>query len=100
MGTIIRATPEEMEKAASKIESLANDYKARYNRFYSVVDDMQNGWKGADAKAFVERVKGFNDDFTKMYKLMNEYASYLRKVADSYRRAQQQHIDSANRMTN
>ena len=43
MGTIIRATPEEMEKAASKIESLANDYKARYNRFYSVVDDMQNG---------------------------------------------------------
>jgi WXG100 family type VII secretion target len=96
----IMVTPEQLETAAGKIESLASDYQSQYNALYGKTDALASTWQGDDNKAFVDQIEGFKEDFLKMYNLMNEYASYLRTTAKQYRTTQEQVVSQAKSLVN
>lgn len=85
----ITATYENMRKVATEVDNLADDYENLYRKFLSEVENLTTtDWKGTDADAFREQVKGFSDDFSKMKQLMNDYATFIRQTADSYEETQ------------
>ena len=78
MARNIEVTPEQLESAAGKIEGLAADYKTQYDALYSETNAMASTWQGKDNAAFVNQIEGFKGDFEKMYRLMLDYARFLR----------------------
>ncbi len=100
MAKTILVTPEQLETAAGKIESLATEYKTQYNQLYSETAAMRSTWDGKDNVAFIEQIDGFKDDLEKMYNHMNEYAAFLRKSAKAYRDTQDAVVAEARKLKN
>ena len=81
----LRVTPEDLERRAMQIDEKAGEYAAEYQKFFNEMEDFTSrDWTEAGARAFMERLRGFEDDFNKMKQLMNEYANFLRNAANTY----------------
>ena len=91
----ITVTPELLMSASEKIEMLVLDYQKVYTKLYAEIGSMKSAWDGADNVAFTTQVQGFEDDFQLMYKLMLEYASFLRMSAKAYKQTQEDIISAA-----
>ena len=78
-----------LDSAASKIKSLAGDYEAEYKKLFSVVQKMKSSWDGKDNVAYTTQIEGFRNDFEKMKSLMDDYANFLTKIANTYRETQE-----------
>lgn len=100
MARDIQVTPEQLESAAGKIESLAADYQTQYNNLYSETNAMASTWSGKDNTAFTDQIAGFKDDFEKMHTLMLNYADFLRKSAKAYRETQDTVAAEARKLVN
>ncbi len=100
MARTIQVTPEQLESAAGRIESLAADYKTQYDQLYSETNAMASTWNGKDNTAFVDQIAGFKDDFEKMHTLMLNYAEFLRKSAKAYRDTQDTVVSEARKLVN
>ncbi len=100
MAKTILVTPEQLETAAGKIESMATDYKTQYNQLYSETNAMRSTWDGKDNVAFVDQIEGFKDDLEKMYNHMQEYVEFLRKSASAYRTTQDAVVAEARKLKN
>lgn len=100
MARTIQVTPEQLDSAAGRIESLAADYKTSYDQLYSETNAMASSWTGKDNTAFTDQIAGFKDDFEKMHTLMLNYADFLRKSAKAYRDTQDTVVSEARKLAN
>lgn len=100
MAKTIQVTPEQLESAAGRIESLAAEYKTQYDALYSETNAMASTWQGKDNTAFIDQIAGFKDDFEKMHTLMLNYADFLRKSAKAYRETQDTVTAEARKLVN
>lgn len=100
MARIIQVTPEQLESAAARIESLAADYKTQYDSLYSETGAMASTWQGKDNVAFIDQIAGFKGDLEKMQGLMLQYADFLRKTAKAYRDTQDTVTAEARKLVN
>lgn len=100
MGKTIVVTPEQLESTAGSIEGLAADYQKQYSQLYTETDALASTWNGKDNIAFTSQIDGFKDDFEKMYDLMNQYASFLRRSAKAYRDTQDNVVAEAKKLVN
>lgn len=94
-------TTENLIQKAGKIDEEATTYYNNYRELLSQVDTFTSSvWTGEDAKAFRDRVYGFEDDFRKMKELMNEYAQFLKDAASTYENTQKDVINKINALQN
>lgn len=100
MAKTIMVTPDMLETVATDIEGLAADYKAQYDALYRETDSMNSTWQGKDNVAYTNQIAGFKEDFETMYKLMNNYADFLRKSAKAYRDTQNTVVSEAQKLVN
>lgn len=100
MARTIMVDPAKLEAAAQQMDAQAADYEKLYQQLFNEVDGMGAAWQGADNIAFVNQIKGFNDDFQKMVALMRQYSEFLRTSAKTYRETQNEIINQAKRLTN
>lgn len=91
----IKVTPENLIAKAGQVDSEAREYYNEYRGLLSDVESLTGSdWTGEDANKFREKVEGFEPDFNKMKKLMNEYAIFLREAAKNYQNTQENVIAS------
>ena len=88
MARNIEVTPEMLPTAAASIESMAGDYKTQYETLYKETSSMASTWSGKDNQSYISQIEGFKDDLEKMYKLMGDYAEFLRTAAKAYQDTQ------------
>lgn len=100
MGNKIVVEPAKLEAASTKVTEYAGDYKSTYTKLFTEVEAMSANWQGSDNIAYTSQIKGFQDDFDKMYKLMTEYADFLKKSADQYKTTQSNVESGAKKLTN
>lgn len=96
----IQILPAELRSAASKINSMADDYQVQYDALYRETDAMRVAWDGKDNVAYTKQIAGFQDDFKKMKDLMTTYAKFLTDAADTYEKTQGEIEAAAKRLTN
>ena len=100
MGNKIVVDPAKLDAAATKIDEYAADYKKTYTQLFTEVTAMSENWSGADNVAYTNQIKGFEDDFTKMYTLMTQYSEFLKNSATNYRSTQEAVGAAAAKLTN
>ncbi len=90
----IQVTPSNLRRVAGEVDELATKYKTQYDGLFKIVENFTStDFQGEDAKKFCAKVREFEDDFTNMKTLMNEYATFLRKAADDYEKNQENMIN-------
>lgn len=65
MGKSIAVTPERLEAAAAKIESMAADYKTQYQSLYSQTDDFKPLTKEKVHKSITIKLKTSSQSWKK-----------------------------------
>lgn len=95
----ILVSPNVLEKVAGQIDEKAKGYYEEYQLLLKDVQDFTTSdFRGKDAKAFREKVQGFEEDFNKMKSLMDQYAGFLRNAATNYRNTQENLKNEAQRL--
>lgn len=100
MARVIKVTPEQLERTATAISGLADEYKNLYDQFYSETNAMADKWKGDDNLAFINQIDGFKDDFKLMHTEMMKYVDFLQKSAKAYRDTQENVVSQAKNLIN
>ncbi len=100
MGRKIVVNPAELNSTAGRIDNMSAEYRKLFNKLFSDVNSMQAAWQGADNQAFSSQIQGFQDDFTLMAKLMDEYSQFLKTAAKTYQQAQDDTIAAARKLSN
>ena len=81
----LKVDTQRLRDQATKVEDEATDYVNTYEKLYQDVETFTTtDYTGDEGEAFREQIEGFRDDFQKMKKLMDDYASYLRTAAQTY----------------
>lgn len=96
----IKVNPQTLEQASTKIQGLVDQYEQQYKDVFKKIEALKACWDGSDNLAYVEQVKGFEEDFKNMAKEMDNYAKFLKDSANAYRSVQQQVAQNAKKLTN
>ena len=86
---LITVETERLDQVAGQVEGYADDYLKAYNELFTIVKDMKEAWDGKDNVAYTTQIEGFRNDFEKMKSLMDDYANFLTKSANTYRETQE-----------
>lgn len=97
---VIKVSPDEVRDIAEQIIGKAGEYKDTYTALYSKAEEMKAQWSGTDNTAYINQINGFKDDLEKMYALMNDYADYLKKAAQTYEETQTSIAQQAAKLQN
>ncbi len=100
MAIKISVEPQALEQSATKIDEQCTAYERTYRQLYQCVDEMQAGWQGKDNLAYTTQIRGFEQDFVQMMRLMRNYAQFLRSSAQAYRTTQEDRAAKARTLTN
>lgn len=95
----IKVTPTELRTAASKIREQLEDYTTQYTKLFSHVDDMAAAWQGKDNTAFTTQINATLENFQSMKSLLEEYATFLEKSAQTYEDTQTQLTTAAKQLS-
>lgn len=98
MSIRINVDPSRLDASASHIDQQVVSYEKNYNRLLQEVDVMGSSWQGKDNLAFVQQIKSFQTDFTKMAALMRDYSNFLKLSAKIYRETQDDRVNQARRL--
>ena len=100
MARTITVDPAKLESVSIKIEAETSDYERQYRQLFTEVDGLGAAWQGVDNMAFVNQIKGFQEDFQLMTKLMKQYSEFLKISAKTYRSTQNETVNQAKTLTN
>lgn len=100
MAIKISVEPQALENSAAKIEEQCAAYERTYRNLYQCVDEMRSGWQGKDNIAYTTQIRGFEQDFVQMVRLMRNYAQFLRSSSQAYRATQEDRAAQARTLTN
>lgn len=98
MGSTIIVDPSKLDTVSSTIDGMVSDYKNLYGTLFSEVDGIGAAWQGADNQAFVNKIKGFSDDYLKMATLMGQYSQFLKDSSKAYTGTQNNVISAAGKL--
>lgn len=94
----IAVQPEVLIKVGGQIGTIAVDFETQYKKIYSLVDNVNQQWSGADQKEFYDKIVGFRNDFEEMKKIMDDYARVLNAAGKAYQNAQTSVINDARKL--
>ncbi len=100
MSIKISVEPQALDNSAAKIEEQCVAYERTYRNLYQCVDEMRAGWQGKDNLAYTAQIRGFEQDFVQMVRLMRNYAHFLRSSSQAYRSTQEDRAAKARTLTN
>ena len=88
---MINVRTESLKTKADEVTDMATQYLGHYEGLLNQVAQLTDSdWKGDDAKAFLNQIEGFREDFVNMKRLMDDYAIFLRSAATNYEDTQSQ----------
>ena len=100
MSIKISVEPQALDNSAAKIEEQCVAYERTYRNLYQCVDEMRAGWQGKDNLAYTAQIRGFEQDFVQMVRLMRNYVQFLRSSSQAYRSTQEDRAAKARTLTN
>lgn len=86
--TTFDVTPEELEAAATRIETKTGEFTKTYNSIYTAVSDLRVTYKGEASDTFNQRIEGYKNDFTAAEKALKNYVQFLREYAAEMKRTE------------
>lgn len=100
MGKRIRVTPEELDKASTKLAEISRDYAEIYKKLITEATTMGEAWEGEDNMAFVNQINGFCDELKTMADKLQTASDALQRQKSNYQSRQDSNVAEARSLTN
>lgn len=91
----IKVNYDEVYQGSLNIKQKAMQYDDIIQSIYARMHEMQSVWQGSDNQAFIQQLENFKPQLKRMTQIMEEYANYLAKSANSYKEIQNDRIAKA-----
>lgn len=95
---LIRVELDVLDRTERKMQEQKDLYRQLYSKLFLLVDDTGRFWSGKDQEAFIRQIHGFEEDFDKMYQLIDTYCTFLKKSSQAYRICQDEAERSASQL--
>lgn len=79
---------DQMRAVGQRVEQAKERYNGAVQKLYNSVQAMQANWQGEDNQAYTDQIMGFQNDFTNMSTLLQQYADFLKNTATAYAETQ------------
>lgn len=84
----LRVTPEKLISTAQDFTSSAGTVQNLTASMISTVDSLNGTWAGEAATAYYQKAHGLQDSINKMVRMINEHATDLTAMAQTYQEAE------------
>ncbi len=92
----LKVTPAKLKAKSSEFSSQATGVKAITDEMFGVIKQLNGAvWSGTAATAYTSRFNKLDDDCTRMYKMIKEFADDLTDIANEYESAEKANEDTA-----
>lgn len=98
MAKSIEVTPEVLEKQSGQVTQKVDEYKRLYEKLITEVNNLNAQWKGAGNKAYADQITNFKPEFMKLEKVLRNYAEFLIKAANVYRKTENNIVSNASKL--
>ena len=93
-----QADYQEIRATGREILGQSREYNSEVKSIYRKVDQVSNGWQGADNKAFATQVNSYKPIMEELGKTIEECGTFLTKVADVIEETQKNISEAAGRI--
>ena len=101
MGKAIKVTSlDEMERAAGKLQKIAQNYRNISGKLMQQAKTMGAAWDGADNRAFVEQITGFTEELKAMANRLDTSGKTLSRQRANYAARQEANMTAVRRLIN
>ena len=88
MEGILKVNPEELIAAAGEFSTQGSNILNLTQEMMEVVTGLSASWEGEAGTAYVTKFQGLEDDIQKLVAMVNEHASDLEVMAETYRQGE------------
>lgn len=94
----ISANMDAIRTLGGKVKENGEAYIQEVNRIYQAVEELRNGWQGADNQSFVNKVNEYKDPITNLGKVINDYGTFLESTASTLQNLQDDIASAAGKL--
>ena len=94
-----RTTADEMRAFSSRISDVNGQIQQELSRLNSLVESVTSGWQGDAAQSYNTLQKQWNDDATKLNKVLNEIKEAIDSTSAQYTSTEQEQHSSISKIT-
>lgn len=91
----IKVNYEEVYQGSLTLKQKATQYDEVIQRIYMRMHELQGVWQGSDNQVFIDKLEQFKPQLNRMTQIIEQYANYLQKSANTYQSIQQDRIMKA-----
>lgn len=93
MDGILRVTPEQLISTASEFSSQGSTIQNLTSEMVSMVGNLASAWEGEAATTYINKFNGLEDDISLMIRMVQEHATDLQEMAQTYQQAEAQNVE-------
>lgn len=93
-----QADYEEIKATGMELLAQAREYNSEVSAIYKKVDEVSNGWQGADNKAFATQVNSYKPIMEDLGAAIEECGAFLKSVSEVIEETQRNITDAAGRI--
>ena len=92
---LIQVTPDMLRGKADELSKLREEHEATMNQIKSLVNGINDQWKGEAQQAYVDKFNSMEGTFNQFKEMLESFANLMRSSANTIEQAD---IDSKNRI--
>lgn len=94
----ISADMQGIRSLGQNIQGKAGEYTSEVNKIYNAVEELKNGWQGADNQSYVAKVNEYKETIQNLGKVIEDYGTFLIQTAESLQQLQDDIASAAGRL--
>lgn len=94
----ISADMQGIRSLGQNIQGKASEYASEVNKIYNAVEELKNGWQGADNQSYVTKVNEYKETIENLGKVIEDYGTFLIQTSESLQQLQDDIASAAGRL--
>ena len=94
----ISANMDAIRTLGTNVQGYASEYIGEVNKIYGYVEELKNGWQGADNQSYVQKVNEYKETITNLGKVIEDYGNFLVDTANHMQSVQDEISAAAGRL--
>ena len=94
----ISADMQGIRSLGQNVQGKAAEYANEVTKIYNAVEELKNGWQGADNQSYVAKVNEYKEPIENIGKIIEDYGTFLIQTSETLQRLQDDISSAASRL--
>lgn len=94
----IRVNTEQLRTYGEQVNSGGSEYNSEINSLYETIDQLRDGWTGANQQAYLSTMDNYKSDLMKLGEVIQDIGTDLITISNTYQSLQDELTSAANNL--